>query len=350
MVWSSERTTPAQVEAALRAMLVERHGEHAGCIPARTLNLICVVDARSRAEITERLRGLGRRYALRTIVCSVEPRRTQIGAVATIGSDTHPRPGEFAVLRETVVLSVGERHLPHMESILDPLVVSDLPTVIWSPYDRDDAVRALLPLAQVVLLDSLREPIASAAIRRARGWLGRTRVVDLAWLRTAPWRERLAATFEPVPLRADLGRIREVTVRHHAGSAVAALLLVGWLAERLDWRLRPLRRRGGRLEGVASARRHDVEIVLAPWPSQRVEGLAGVTLEIGSGRRLSLDRAPGGLLAHYRDDDGEHRAWTLLGASRGETGILGEGIRQALLRDEVYDRAVAAAGTLAAER
>ena len=42
-------------------------------------------------------------------------------------------------------------------------------------------------------------------------------------------------------------------------------------------------------------------------------------------------------------------AWTLLGASRGEAGILGEGIRQALLPDGVYDRAVAAASTLAAE-
>ena len=28
--------------------------------------------------------------------------------------------------------------------------------------------------------------------------------------------------------------------------------------------------------------------------------------------------------------------WTILGASRGEGGILGEGIRQALLRDPAY--------------
>ena len=30
----------------------------------------------------------------------------------------------------------------------------------------------------------------------------------------------------------------------------------------------------------------------------------------------------------------------MLGASRGEAGILGEGIRQALLRDPVYARAL----------
>jgi len=80
-----------------------------------------------------------------------------------------------------------------------------------------------------------------------------------------------------------------------------------------------------------------------------VFGLAGVTLETGSGRRLSLDRAAGGLHAYLRDEAGVEREWTLIGASRGETGILGEGIRHALLRDGVYDRALAAASTLAAD-
>jgi hypothetical protein len=41
----------------------------------------------------------------------------------------------------------------------------------------------------------------------------------------------------------------------------------------------------------------------------------------------------------------EH-AWTILGASRGESGILGEGIRQALLRDPTYTPALKAANAL----
>jgi glucose-6-phosphate dehydrogenase assembly protein OpcA len=348
MVWSADRTTPAQVEAALRAMLIDRHGVYAGCVPARTLNLICVVDGRS-AEPTERLRQLDRRHAARTIVCSVEPERTAIGALAQVGSDMHPRPGELAVLQETVVLAIGERHVPHLESIVDPLVVSDLPTVVWSPDDRDDAVQALLPLTGVVLLDSVEEAQPKAAIRRACGWLAQTRVVDLAWLRTTPWRERLATIVDLIPWRADLDAIREVQVRHHAGSAVVALLVVGWLAARLQWRLSRLQRRGRRIEGVASAGNGDVRIRFAPWPRQRARGLAGMTLEARSGRAVSLDRAPGGLLTRQRDDAGTERAWTLLGASRGEPGILSEGIRQALLVDGVYDRALAAATALAPE-
>jgi len=36
------------------------------------------------------------------------------------------------------------------------------------------------------------------------------------------------------------------------------------------------------------------------------------------------------LRAHYKHTRGIEREWTVLGASRGEAGILGEGIRQAV--------------------
>ena len=44
--------------------------------------------------------------------------------------------------------------------------------------------------------------------------------------------------------------------------------------------------------------------------------------------------------------DGEKRAWKILGACRGEGGILGEGVRQALLRDPTYVPALDAAREL----
>jgi hypothetical protein len=42
------------------------------------------------------------------------------------------------------------------------------------------------------------------------------------------------------------------------------------------------------------------------------------------------------LRATTRDRRGQEREWTIPGASRGEAGVLGEGIRQALLRDPTY--------------
>ena len=60
-------------------------------------------------------------------------------------------------------------------------------------------------------------------------------------------------------------------------------------------------------------------------------GLAGVTVSCRGDFSLSLDRSRGGLRARERSD-GAERTWQVLGASRGEGGILGEGVRQALLR------------------
>ena len=44
-----------------------------------------------------------------------------------------------------------------------------------------------------------------------------------------------------------------------------------------------------------------------------------------------------------RERDGTERAWIVMGASRGEGGILGEGVRQALLRDPTYRPALKSA-------
>jgi hypothetical protein len=88
---------------------------------------------------------------------------------------------------------------------------------------------------------------------------------------------------------------------------------------------------------------HDIKLELRADPQLSVPGLAGLDLRSASGFALRLDRGPGGLHARRTDGDGHEREWTLIGASRGESGILGEGIRQALLRDQTYGPALAAA-------
>jgi glucose-6-phosphate dehydrogenase assembly protein OpcA len=344
-VWNAQDTSPSDIEAALRELLVEFHRENEGYVPARVLNLVCVVDRHWSGEIANRLRGVGRYHASRTIVCSVDGRRTKLDATATIATDTEPKPGEFALLRETVVVECGPHHLEHLDTIVDPLVVTDLSTVIWSPHGHWDALDSLRRLAQVVLLDSVDDPDIDAALRRACSFSNELYVVDLAWLRSTPWRERIAAAFDPPARRGELATISAIEVRHHPDSVVAGLLLLGWLATRLDWQPTRLMKRGDHLYGKLKARRQDVQVTLVPTPMP-VRGLAGLTIETANGESLALDRGEGGLRAVRSERKGESHAWTILGASRGEPGILGEGIRQALLRDPTYRPALTTAESL----
>ena len=346
-VWRARDTKPGDIDAALRASLSEIHRDNAGYVPARVLNLVCVVDKQYSGEIANRLRRVGRYHPSRTIVCSVDADRTTLDAVATISAPSEVRDGDIGLLRETIVVECGERHLPHLDRIVDPLVVTDLLTCVWAPHGHAQAVDSLLDLSQIVLLDSVDEPDPADALHRARQLSEKVYVVDLAWLRSTPWRERIAATFDPDPVRPELRTIDGITIRHHPDSAAAALLMIGWLASRLDWRVGPLLDKpGGVLEGKVHARRQDVKVRLEPDPRLHVRGLAGLTLSTASGRTYSLDRGPGGLRAHFENKRGEVRDWTILGASRGESGILGEGIRQALLRDGTYTPALAAANGL----
>jgi glucose-6-phosphate dehydrogenase assembly protein OpcA len=344
-VWSEQDTSPGHIEAGLRQLLQESYAADA-YMPARVLNLIAVVDREWRGEVENRLERVGRYHASRTIVCSIEPGRTQLDAVAVLSGPDDQKDGQLAIGSETVIVDCGPDHVPRLDALVDALVVTDLPTVVWSPHRHPEAIDAVLPLVQVVLIDSIEEPTLSDAVARANRLAEDAYVVDLAWLRSTPWRERVAATFDPPLWRGELGRLAKITVRHHPDSAMAGLLLFGWLCSRLDWQPGSLVQQNGSLHGRATARRQEVELCLEPDPRQAAPGLAGLTIETASGMHLSLDRGPGGLTAKRAARDGSESGWTVLGASRGESGILGEGIRQALLRDPTYRPALDAAGVM----
>jgi glucose-6-phosphate dehydrogenase assembly protein OpcA len=342
-VWSEQGTTPDAIEAALRQLLADVHAENDDFLPARVLNMIAFVDREWSGEIANRLSGVGRYHASRLVVLAYEPRRERLDARVMIVSEGASAPGELALLRETVVVELGDRHLDDLLTIADPLVVTDLPTLLWSPHGHHEIVAELLALSQAVLLDSVDEPVAREALDRAWELSGEAYVVDLAWLRSTPWRERVAAAFDPVWLRRELSAISGVTVRHHPASTAAATLLVGWLASRLGWQTGSLAADGNALVGSTRGGGQEVTVRLEAAPELQVPGLEGVTLETAAGLRLRLSRGAGGLRAHRRDRDGAQREWTIPGASRGETGVLGEGIRQALLRDPTYVPALRAA-------
>jgi glucose-6-phosphate dehydrogenase assembly protein OpcA len=346
-VWREDDTTPARIEAALRRMFVNRFKEERAYVPARVMNMVVIVDKDFRGEIENRLERVGRYHPSRLVLCAVEPGRQKLAAWATVGTQDAPRSGKIAVGRERVELLIGERHLAKLDTIVDPLVISDLATMVWAPHGYAEGVDALRRLAQIVLVDSQDEPDVEAALDRVIDLAGDTYVVDLAWLRSTPWRERVAAAFDAPARRPELRAISGVTVRHREDSLASALLYVGWLSSRLGWKPGTVAYASGRWRGHASTRRQDIRLTLQPV-DQNAPGLAGVTIELASGVAVALDRSPGGLRAMRRDRDGTERAWTVMGASRGEGGILGEGVRQALLRDPTYRPALASARQMVA--
>jgi glucose-6-phosphate dehydrogenase assembly protein OpcA len=338
VTWYERGTNPDEVATELRETLNRLHAEDETLVPARALNLVVIVNREWKGEIANRLERIGRYHASRTILCGVQEGHGSIDARVVMSSSTSA--GGIGVLTERIELDIDTEHLSRLDTIIDPLVISEIPTVLWSPHSLDQAVEALLPMIDVILIDS-DEPAffdgAWAALRRAHELCQSVYVVDLAWLRTTPWRERLAAAFDDRDRRAELEAIRAFAVRHHPESIVSAVLLTGWLSSRLHWTAEPLEiAPGGRLRGGAkSAAQRQVELGFDPV-NMAVRGIAGVSVASASGFSLSLDRGSGGMVARQMAPATGLREWKILGASRGEGGILGEGVRQALLRDPTY--------------
>ena len=209
-----------------------------------------------------------------------------------------PQDGEHVLTHETVILDVGPA--PPRAPGVDRRPARD--------HRPDDAgVGAARPLARrsrrcagcrsACSLDSVEDPDVAGALRRAQTLLADRYVVDLAWLRSTPWRERIATLFDQPSRRPRLREIAQLRIRNVAESGAAALLLCGWLTSRLRWPQGQLDARRPRPRDRAMG---DVSVTLESV-AQDVPGLGGVTIGFRDGGELSLDRGPGGLSATRRD-------------------------------------------------
>src|SRR6185295_15643783 len=129
--WYGQDVAPGDIEEALRHLLQEQYARDGAHAPARVLNLVVVIDREWRGEIMNRLEQVGRYHASRTILCTVEPRRQTIDASVLMTVDGGGAHDGVALMRERVVLEVGEKHLKNLDTIVDPLVVTDLQTLVW---------------------------------------------------------------------------------------------------------------------------------------------------------------------------------------------------------------------------
>ena len=158
--------------------------------------------------------------------------------------------GRVGVCHDRVTLTADDSRLEHAASLLAPLLLSDLPTVLWLP-DPDSPIPdpRLLDRAQQVLVDSTADD--GDALRRLGELTRSARVHDLAWGRLEFWRAATAAAFEPLERRALLPRIARLDVRYEGDALSAGLLLAGWVAARAGWRPEALERDHGRARGKA---------------------------------------------------------------------------------------------------
>jgi glucose-6-phosphate dehydrogenase assembly protein OpcA len=265
---------------------------------ARTLNLIVVPCSDRCEEAVERtLDELGSHTPSRALVLR-EHRESRIDVSLVMECETPPGAGRVGLCHDRVLLSMDAARLEHSASLLAPLLVSDLPTVLWLPeVSADVPDPGLQERAQRILVDSTGQ--AGALVRLADLAAG-IRVHDLAWGRLEYWRAAIAAAFESAERRALLGRVTGVELRHGQAGLQAALLLAGWIASRAGWRPGVLERRDGTARAAATGvGGGEVELNLVEADrGGGCGGVGGVVFRAGS---EEITVARGGATSSLRD-------------------------------------------------
>jgi glucose-6-phosphate dehydrogenase assembly protein OpcA len=191
------------------------------------------------------LAGLEERHPSRTILLFPEPRREDSVDV-TVSMQCFAMPGvSREVCSEVIELRLGGKRAQAPASIVQPLLISDLPTFCrWRgepPWGKPE-LEQLVDVCDRLVVDSSEWKRVPAAYGQLAELFERVAVSDIAWGRGRDWRGRLAVLWPG---------IRKAERLSVTGPTADARLLAGWLRSRLRRELALTRRSAKVLTRVA---------------------------------------------------------------------------------------------------
>ena len=167
---------------------------------------------------------------------------------AMVTTQCHSAGSRSQVCCEQIVVSASGKGVKGLASAVRPLLVPDLPVVLYWRHQADFRSRIFLDLALTadrVIVDSRRFRDSARGFQDLRGAIEElpgASFSDLTWTQMNPWR-RLVSGFYNIPdCRSWLGDLRNVQIecarsrRGQTGLPVQALLMAAWLSSRLEWK------------------------------------------------------------------------------------------------------------------
>lgn len=173
-----------------------------------------------------------------------------------------------------------------LASVVSPLVINDLPVVLWWRANRLDRgyLEPFSRFIDMLIVDSLRAADAKSFIKEMSGLISqpaRKPLFDLNWGRLIPWRRAIADAFSdaaPPMSLPSLSGISKVVISYASGSgegkataiAVQPLLLLAWLSTRLGWSGQSASLSGGKFSAQFSANGKTVNASIEPFQSDKL--------------------------------------------------------------------------------
>jgi len=280
-------------------------------VAARTSVMNLVVIAR-RPEVGERsaatIQRLTGRHPSRTMVVQpADPDGPSWLDAQIVATCIMPRADAPETCAETIHLVAGGEAGRHLDAIVAPLLIHDLPVTVWWPDEPpfgSQAVNDLLEMADRLVIDgSSWHGTGLPQLRKLAAITERLPIAvsDFALVRQSRWREAIAAIFDIPEFLPYLRHIRRIAVayavREESGAESTNIVKptyhAAWLGSRLGMRVirpleptttgarrvpvrgsrtAPLSNPGGGLGATLRADRTDVSVVIRPVMSEMPPG------------------------------------------------------------------------------
>jgi len=240
--WQGSRVGIREVLEAIRRF---RHHQARGGVQVSTVTLLALAgDRAAGGHVLDTVRVTGSHRPGRVVLVVIGGDDAGMDAEVRLYKDSSEGIQRWS---EEVTLNIGGPVRDHLDSLVEPLLPPEVPVALWlapgleghrSLLDRSQAV---CEQSDVVVIDSAPATSLGTPGHGAPGHgeiplacaleLARTHpLMDLAWVRQAPWRRALAALGAGASAAQESGSSPALTRVVAEGPQSAPLLLACWLA------------------------------------------------------------------------------------------------------------------------
>src|SRR6202165_5314627 len=174
-----------------------------------------------------------------TVILLAHPPREADKLEAEVSAQERTESGH-RVTTERVLLHAHGEPARHLASLAAPLLIPDLPVILWWPgrpeFDSP-LFNDLCELADRLIVDTdegFDETDLTRLLGVARRTTAQASIGDLNWARLIAWRHTAAQFFDMPGMLARLAHVQGVSIFHGSdGSMAQARLLGGWMRSRM---------------------------------------------------------------------------------------------------------------------
>jgi glucose-6-phosphate dehydrogenase assembly protein OpcA len=214
-------------------------GESSGVLRACSMTMIVIADESEDTQgIAETLAQLMKEHPSRAIVIRLRDCTEPCLESRVFAQCWKPFGSRQHICCEQIEIIASDSSLQDVPAVVLPLVVADLPVILWCRSGRVTELpgfRELELLAQKVIFDSASFPNHDQALTKLlTASLPDTRVADLAWGRLTRSRELIAQAVNSEDLLESLRHVDLVRIRARGPKPdVPARYFAAWLSNRL---------------------------------------------------------------------------------------------------------------------